>query len=152
MVEDPASYGIYVVDRRMKSVEESLEQLVDQMMSFCQKSRRQRINQRNRTERLSDVLDWKRLGKEYVKARHLALRRKYGGSFGTRDCDGFQTEVKKVPRPLSAPGSPKVRPSGSHDEGISDVSEEASMNALNNAMKGLRVSYSPILLRYCTNV
>jgi hypothetical protein len=61
--------SIYIVDRRMKSVEDSVNQLTDQMVSFCQKTRRQRINQRNRTERLSDLLDWKRLGLEYAKAR-----------------------------------------------------------------------------------
>mgnify|MGYP001592419391 CR=1 FL=1 len=44
------------------------------MVQFCQKTRRQRINQRNRTERLSDLLDWKRMGLEYAKARQLALR------------------------------------------------------------------------------
>ena len=32
-------------------------------------SRRQRINLRNRTERLSDLLDWKTMGLEYVKVR-----------------------------------------------------------------------------------
>lgn len=32
------------------------------MFDFCKMSRRQRIIQRNRTERLSDLLDWKSLG------------------------------------------------------------------------------------------
>ena len=70
-------YGIYIVDRRYKSPEESVEQLVDYMEEFCQETLRQRINQRNRTERLSDLLDWKRMGLEYVKAGQLALRRAY---------------------------------------------------------------------------
>lgn len=60
-IENPSDYGIYIVDRRMKSVEESIQQLADIMLSYCQKSRRQRINQRNRTERLSDILDWNRM-------------------------------------------------------------------------------------------
>ncbi|KAJ3145482.1 glycogen synthase isoform 1 [Irineochytrium annulatum] len=77
MISHPSDYGIYIVDRRLKSVEESLNQLTDQMLEFCQKSRRQRINQRNRTERLSDLLDWKRLGLEYVKARWVGLRRRW---------------------------------------------------------------------------
>jgi glycogen(starch) synthase len=54
-----------------------LAPLQDQMFSFVTKTRRQRINQRNRTERLSDLLDWKSLGLEYAKARQLALRRAY---------------------------------------------------------------------------
>ena len=45
MISHPSDYGIYIVDRRMKSVEESLNQLTDQMFEFCRKTRRQRINQ-----------------------------------------------------------------------------------------------------------
>lgn len=77
MISHPSEYGIYIVDRRLKSVDESVNQLTDHMMDFCQKSRRQRIAQRNRTERLSDLLDWKRMGLEYVKARWVAVRRKW---------------------------------------------------------------------------
>ncbi|ORZ26632.1 glycogen synthase [Lobosporangium transversale] len=121
-IVDSSEYGIYIVDRRMKSVEESIQQLADQMLVFCQKSRRQRINQRNRTERLSDLLDWKRMGLEYIKARQLALRRAYPDSF---DDDDFvlsnldketqqllvseQGPKKKIPIPRSAPGSPRIR-------------------------------------------
>ncbi|KAF9383717.1 glycogen synthase isoform 1 [Podila verticillata] len=121
-IVDSSEYGIYIVDRRMKSVEESIQQLADQMLVFCQKSRRQRINQRNRTERLSDLLDWKRMGLEYIKARQLALRRAYPDSF---DDDYFGVEAdpslldggegdqpsrpRKIPNPRSAPGSPRIR-------------------------------------------
>lgn len=76
-VENPNDYGIFIVDRRMKSVEESVQQLVEYMVKFVAQSRRQRINQRNRTERLSDLLDWKKVGVEYKKARYLALRCKH---------------------------------------------------------------------------
>ncbi|KAK3809987.1 MAG: putative glycogen synthase [Benniella sp.] len=112
-IVDSSEYGIYIVDRRMKSVEESVQQLADQMLVFCQKSRRQRINQRNRTERLSDLLDWKRMGLEYIKARQLALRRAYPESFDDDDyfgaVDGVSHERPKVPKPKSAPGSPRIR-------------------------------------------
>ena len=84
-IENPSDYGIYIVDRRMKSIEESIQQMSEQMISFCQKTRRQRINQRNRVERLSDILDWKLMGLEYVKARHLAIHRKYPGSLDSDD-------------------------------------------------------------------
>ncbi|CAJ0769084.1 21553_t:CDS:2, partial [Entrophospora sp. SA101] len=95
-LENSIDYGIYIVDRRMKSVEESVQQLADYMLQFCQKTRRQRINQRNRTERLSDVLDWDLMGMEYVKARKLALYRAYPESFDEKDSiiigdDGIQT-------------------------------------------------------------
>ena len=75
LIENSSDYGIYIVDRRSKGVDDSVNQLADFMYNFTLKSRRQRINQRNRTERLSDLLDWKRMGLEYVKARQLALRR-----------------------------------------------------------------------------
>ncbi|KAF8934397.1 glycogen synthase isoform 1 [Haplosporangium gracile] len=113
-IVDSSEYGIYIVDRRMKSVEESIQQLSDQMLMFCNKSRRQRINQRNRTERLSDLLDWKRMGLEYIKARQLALRRAYPDSFdddyfGAADESDELQPRAKVPNPRSAPGSPRIR-------------------------------------------
>lgn len=61
-IADPMSYGIYVVDRRFISLEDSVRQLSQYMFDFTRLSRRQRIIQRNRTERLSDLLDWKNLG------------------------------------------------------------------------------------------
>ena len=117
-IVDSSEYGIYIVDRRMKSVEESIQQLADQMLMFCEKSRRQRINQRNRTERLSDLLDWKRMGLEYIKARQLALRRAYADSFdddyfgldeATQQQLQLQEQRTKIPNPRSAPGSPRIR-------------------------------------------
>ena len=58
-VADPMSYGIYIVDRRKISLEESVRQLSQYMYDFTLLTRRQRIIQRNRTERLSELLDWK---------------------------------------------------------------------------------------------
>ena len=45
------------------------------MLGFCKQTRRQRIIQRNRTERLSEMLDWRNLGRYYQQARQLALER-----------------------------------------------------------------------------
>jgi glycogen(starch) synthase len=81
LIENSSDYGIYIMDRRAKGVDDSVNQLTDFMYNFTLKSRRQRINQRNRTERLSDLLDWKRMGLEYVKARQLALRRGKRGTY-----------------------------------------------------------------------
>ena len=103
-------YGIYIVDRRYKNPDESVEQLVDYMEEFSKKTIRQRINQRNRTERLSDLLDWKRMGLEYVKARQLALRRGYpqefkelvGSDLNDDSMDALAGEKKfKIARPMS---------------------------------------------------
>ncbi|KAK0336539.1 glycogen synthase isoform 1 [Friedmanniomyces endolithicus] len=114
LIENASDYGIYIVDRRMKGVDDSVNQLCEFMYEFTRKSKRQRINQRNRTERLSDLLDWKRMGMEYVKARQLALRRAYPDSFAgdeAGDEPGYfdGTEGVKISRPLSAPGSPRER-------------------------------------------
>lgn len=61
-ISDPKSYGIYIVDRRYIGLDESINQLATYMFDFAKMSRRQRIIQRNRTERLSDLLDWRNLG------------------------------------------------------------------------------------------
>lgn len=107
LLESPEDYGCYIVDRRNQGVDESVEQLTNQLLGFTMKSRRQRINQRNRTERLSELLDWKSLGVEYAKARQLALRRAYPDSFD--DDEPEFTGVQRVGAPLSAPGSPRFR-------------------------------------------
>jgi glycogen synthase len=115
-VECPSDYGIYIVDRRMKSIEESCNQLGDYLFQFCQKSRRQRINQRNRTERLSDILDWRRMGMEYQKARFCALdslayrlnESEAVISGSVKNMRNLET-VQKIPRPLSAPPSPRMK-------------------------------------------
>ncbi|KAG4303849.1 hypothetical protein PORY_002737 [Pneumocystis oryctolagi] len=128
IIENPSDYGIYIVDRRMKSVDESIDQLTNIMYNFTTKTRRQRINQRNRCERLSDFLDWKIMGLEYVKARQLALRRAYPNSFNNdsvnKNMDLVLGSVIKIPRPLSAPASPKYRNSALSMQDLNDVQED----------------------------
>jgi glycogen synthase len=106
-------YGIFIVDRRTKGVDDSVNQLTDFMFEFSLKSRRERINQRNRTERLSDLLDWKRMGLEYSKARQLALRRAYPHEFPEEEdeeaWDWVPGQSHKIGRPFSVPGSPGSR-------------------------------------------
>ncbi|EON63041.1 glycogen [starch] synthase [Coniosporium apollinis CBS 100218] len=111
LIENAQDYGIYIVDRRMKGIDDSVNQLAEYMFDFTKKSKRQRINQRNRTERLSDLLDWKRMGMEYIKARQLALRRAYPNSFegDEEEPDFFGSVDVKISRPLSEPGSPRER-------------------------------------------
>ncbi|MCJ1328948.1 glycogen synthase isoform 1 [Thelotrema lepadinum] len=111
LIENASDYGIHIVDRRTKGVDDSVNQLTSFMYDFAAKSRRQRINQRNRTERLSDLLDWKRMGMEYVKARQLALRRAYPISFDDTFDESyfFGSDEPKLTRPLSVPGSPRDR-------------------------------------------
>ncbi|KAG7456203.1 hypothetical protein MATL_G00249230 [Megalops atlanticus] len=107
-VSDPAAYGIYIVDRRFRSADESCNQLTQFMFGFCQQSRRQRIIQRNRTERLSDLLDWRYLGRFYMHARHLALSRAFPDKFKMDPTAPPQTEGFRYPRPSSVPPSPSA--------------------------------------------
>jgi glycogen(starch) synthase len=135
-IENPSDYGIYVVDRRSKSVEDSIQQLADYMFRFTMLrwassflfiiiiiiffkerdwqykcSRRQRINLRNRTERLSELLDWETMGVEYVKARKLALLRAFPEMHAFVDSQEFSGQDReKMQKPMSAPPSPRLSP------------------------------------------
>ncbi|XP_022660462.1 glycogen [starch] synthase-like [Varroa jacobsoni] len=102
-VSDPMSYGIYIVERRVMSPEESVCQLAQFLLDFSQLTRRQRIIQRNRTERLSDLLDWKNLGVYYRKARQEAIHKTHPEFADHASSCKLQL---KYPRPMSEPPSP----------------------------------------------
>lgn len=103
-VADPMSYGTYIVDRRFKSPEESVQQLAQYLFDFTCLSRRQRIIQRNRTERLSDLLDWKNLGVYYRISRQMALHKLHPEML---DEDMMAAKLQmNYPRPMSEPPSP----------------------------------------------
>ncbi|XP_059582580.1 glycogen [starch] synthase, liver isoform X3 [Alligator mississippiensis] len=124
-VADPAAYGIYIVDRRFRSPDESCNQLTQFLYGFCQQSRRQRIIQRNRTERLSDLLDWRYLGRYYMHARHLALSRAFPEKFEMEPSAPPKTEGFRYPRPSSVPPSPSVsQPSSPHQSDEEDEDED----------------------------
>ncbi|KAF8152310.1 glycogen synthase [Crassisporium funariophilum] len=119
LIERPEDEGCYIIDRRMQSVEDSVNQLTEHMFTFTNKTRRQRINQRNRVERLSPLLDWKNLGIEYSKARQLGLRRAYPDAFygndgeeiygeGFGEVDYFGGGIERM-KPGSMPASPRLR-------------------------------------------
>lgn len=124
-VADPAAYGIYIVDRRFRAPDESCNQLTQILYSFCQQSRRQRIIQRNRTERLSDLLDWRYLGRFYMHGRHLALCRMFPEKFEMEPSAPPKTDGFRFPRPASVPPSPAVsQPSSPHESEEEDGEEE----------------------------
>ncbi|KAG9510702.1 Glycogen [starch] synthase, partial [Fragariocoptes setiger] len=105
-VADPMSYGIYIIDRRFKSPEESVQQLTQYLYGFTRLSRRQRIIQRNRTERLSDLMDWRNLGVYYREARQLALQRLKPDLFNDELFPLKHRMQMRYPRPVSEPTSP----------------------------------------------
>uniref|UniRef100_A0A8C3MM83 Glycogen [starch] synthase n=1 Tax=Geospiza parvula TaxID=87175 RepID=A0A8C3MM83_GEOPR len=124
-VADPEAYGIYIVDRRFRSPDESCNQLTQFLYGFCQQNRRQRIIQRNRTERLSDLLDWKYLGRYYMHARHLALSRTFPDKFEMEPSAPPKTEGFRFPRPSSVPPSPSVsQHSSPHHSEAEDEDED----------------------------
>merc|ERR1719334_1201042 len=127
-IADPMSYGIYIVDRRWIGLEESVKQLAQYLFDFVGLNRRQRVIQRNRTERLSDLLNWKNLGHYYRKARRLAMERVFESTPGVSSDQLTSPEIR-YPRPASAIPSPVNSGTNSpireededEDQGIEDV-------------------------------
>jgi len=137
MIERPEDEGCYIVDRRMKSAEESVNQLAEYIFSFTQKTRRQRINQRNRVERLSPLLDWKNLGIEYSKARQLGLRRAYPDAFyaNSESEDDFDFASGPEKLAISTPASPRFRMTGFATPGdIGTLTEEVLIFLLSSSV------------------
>jgi glycogen synthase len=71
-----AEQGLGVINRRTQNFDQSTNELVSHLYSFVQLSRRQRIELRNRTERLSELFDWSVLSRHYTEAHNLALSRR----------------------------------------------------------------------------
>jgi len=76
---DLEEQGIYVVDRKSKTFDESVSQLTNFLFDFVLQDRRERIAQRNRVEDSSVNFGWKFLTMYYEKAYSLALQRGTGG-------------------------------------------------------------------------
>ncbi|XP_048757365.1 glycogen [starch] synthase-like isoform X1 [Ostrea edulis] len=136
-VTDPKSYGLYIVDRRYKSPEDSAQQLTQYMYDFTCLSRRQRIIQRNRTERLSDLLDWRNLGVYYRKARQIAVARAYP-DLAAKEEEILQSKKFMFPKPASEPPSPSMSrsstpaPSEQGDDEEDDIDEDGENAELNS--------------------
>ena len=81
--------GVYVLNRRTRSFDDAANELTDQLVRFVQLNRRQRIELRNRVERLGDMFDWSALIVNYNEAHDLALARFAQGHSG-------RLEVKAV--------------------------------------------------------
>ena len=75
------------------------------MFDFARLNRRQRIIQRNRTERLSDLLDWKSLGIYYRQARMKALMRAFTDIHEDEEAPKLPSKHYYT-RPISEPPSP----------------------------------------------
>eukprot|EP00112_Aurelia_sp_Birch-Aquarium-sp1_P018819 Seg455.5 transcript_id=Seg455.5/GoldUCD/mRNA.D3Y31 product=Glycogen protein_id=Seg455.5/GoldUCD/D3Y31 len=120
-ISDPDSYGIFIVDRRFRGIDGSVNQLAQYMFSFCQLTRRQRIILRNRTERLSELLDWKNLGVYYEEARAMAIEKVHPEKAPKLVFPGREMNFR-FPRPPSEPTSPA--PSLHGDSDVESIHEE----------------------------
>ena len=67
--------GVFIVDRRYKSVEESVCQLAQWMLHLNQLDHNQRSRLRSRVRRLATLLDWNVLYDRYLQARQTAIDR-----------------------------------------------------------------------------
>jgi glycogen(starch) synthase len=82
-ISDNESQGVKVLKRRWESFEQSADSLAGYLQHFCQLTRRQRIELRNRVERLSELFDWTQLGQHYHDAHQLALARTGSARLGS---------------------------------------------------------------------
>ncbi|XP_048846330.1 glycogen [starch] synthase, muscle isoform X1 [Brienomyrus brachyistius] len=149
-IADPSAYGIYILDRRFRSVDESCNQLTSFLYQFCQQSRRQRIIQRNRTERLSDLLDWRYLGQYYVTARHMALAKAFPDAYCYEPQDATSTQGFRYPRPASVPPSPALSRHSSphHSEAEEEDDDEERYDEDVEAEKDRRNIRHPLSLSF----
>uniref|UniRef100_A0A1X7UI12 Glycogen [starch] synthase n=2 Tax=Amphimedon queenslandica TaxID=400682 RepID=A0A1X7UI12_AMPQE len=151
-VTDPPAYGLYIIDRRFKNVEESVQQLSQYLFEFCSQSRRQRIIQRNRTERLSELLDWEQLGKYYRMARKMALKAVHPDYF-KRSGAATPVHTDKFPRPLSLPPSePPNLSEDEEDEEDEDEDEGDDYEAASSPHHSLSSSVASTDLHYASFV
>jgi len=67
-------HGMFMVERHEKSFDESAEHLANIMLGYVEKSSRQRVDMRNKSEDLSEQFDWKILYQEYLKSYKSALQ------------------------------------------------------------------------------
>jgi hypothetical protein len=109
------------------------------MFEFTRFSRRQRIILRNRTERISDLLDWRFLGRFYYEARDECLRRvfrdRYQTLFGERKRRSYQTAA-----PVTPSASRPQSPTPSDRESLHAVTSNTDMGATALKRHGSRTS------------
>ncbi len=73
-IENASDQGVLVLNRS-QNFEQSAEELTNHLFDFVRLNRRQRIELRNKVERLSEHFDWASLVKHYHSAHDLAMTR-----------------------------------------------------------------------------
>jgi glycogen(starch) synthase len=82
-IEHYDEQGVTVLNRRSQSFEQAADDLTSYLMQFVQLTRRQRIEMRNKVERLGEMFDWSTLISHYHEAHDMALERTGGRRPGT---------------------------------------------------------------------
>jgi len=104
--------GMYVANRRGRSFDATVAQVVEWMYQLTRMSRRERIALRNQTEAHAEGFDWNNLGRYYAAAHRAALERHYPGQalvpvdWGFEeipDAEGTRRPVKRRPRARRSP-------------------------------------------------
>ena len=72
-IPDSRDQGVLVLNRSSNTPEQTIEELSAFLYQFTQLSRRERIEMRNRSERLTDCFDWGKLAQNYHQAHARAL-------------------------------------------------------------------------------
>ena len=74
-IPNASEQGVLVLNRRYAGFDQAAEQLTDHLFHFVHLNRRQRIELRNKVERLSEMFDWSVMARHYHEAHELALHR-----------------------------------------------------------------------------
>jgi len=81
-IPDAREQGVLVLNRSTQQFEQTANDLVEYLLQFADMNRRQRIELRNRVERLGELFDWSVLARHYDEAHQLALERGPPSAFG----------------------------------------------------------------------
>ncbi|MBR4215268.1 MAG: hypothetical protein IKR94_08105, partial [Bacteroidales bacterium] len=73
--DDCEKMGLYVVNRKNVSYNDSAEQMANLMLRFVKLSRRERISMRNNVEENSTHFDWTNLAQNYFDAYVEVVKR-----------------------------------------------------------------------------
>ena len=74
-IPNSTEQGIFVSKRRERDFDDTCNALVEYLYNFVRLNRRERIELRNKTERLGEKFDWSELVKHYDEAHEMALGR-----------------------------------------------------------------------------
>ncbi|HYO10873.1 MAG TPA: glycosyltransferase [Tepidisphaeraceae bacterium] len=74
-IPDAAENGVMVLNRRTQGFDQAADQMAQYLFDFVRLNRRQRIELRNKTERMGELFDWTNLIRHYHDAHEMALER-----------------------------------------------------------------------------